>query len=206
MSVSTDANGIGAAPTLTANAQLGSYAVNASVSGAPSVAVFNLTNTAGVLGQGSLTGTSSSSSNVVNLTAEGTSDWIHWGDAALNRKAGVSAQLSGFVSPGGAQAIVYNNDPRPISWTDGSPTQASTLNTDGLYIQGIGQGFRFSAPADTSMRTLVVHVGGWFSGGTFSAHLSDGSAADFTDTTAAASGQYDRNYTLVYSTATEVKR
>jgi hypothetical protein len=70
-----------------------------------------------------------------------------------------------------------------------------------VYIFLPGQGFKFTAPADTTLRTLVVHVGGWNSGAKLTAHLSDGSAADFVDTTTNVAGQYDRNYTLTYSAA-----
>ena len=42
-------------------------------------------------------------------------------------------------------------------------------------------------------------MGGWYSAGTLTAHLSDGSAADFTDVSSSANGQFDRNYTLTYS-------
>ena len=75
-----------------------------------------------------------------------------------------------------------------------------TPNTNGLYIfiRRIGR-FSFTAPADTSTRTLVVHVGGYLSGGTLTAHLSDGSAADFVDTTAQVNVSFDRNYTLTYN-------
>ena len=43
--------------------------------------------------------------------------------------------------------------------------------------------------------------GGWNSGGTLTAHLSDGSAADYSDTTPLDSGTYSRNYTLTYRAA-----
>jgi hypothetical protein len=138
---------------------------------------------------------------LVNLTSEGSTDWEHWGDASLNHKVGVTAQLSNYTVVGTQNVLAYSNDLRPISWSDGTPTASAASDTNGLYIQGLGQGFSFTAPADTTSRTLVVHVGGWKSGGTLTAHLSDGSAADFTDTTATASGQYDRNYTLTYSGA-----
>jgi hypothetical protein len=95
----------------------------------------------------------------------------------------------------------YSNDPRPLSWNDGTPTITATNNGDGQYISGAGQGFSFTAPADTATRTLVVHVGAWNCGGTLTAHLSDGSAADFVDITANVPGQYDRNYTLTYNAA-----
>ena len=113
---------------------------------------------------------------------------MHWGDTSLNRKAGVAAQLSTYTAVGGGAVQTYPNDPRPLSWTDGAPTVSSTNNTKGIYISGTGRGFSIVAPADTSARTLIVHVGGWNSGGTLMAHLSDGSAPDFTNTTSTASG------------------
>ena len=61
-----------------------------------------------------------------------------------------------------------------------------------------GHGFTFIAPADTTLRTLIVHVGGFHSGGTLTAHLSDGSAVDYTDSSSTLNVQYDRNYTLTY--------
>ena len=59
----------------------------------------------------------------------------------------------------------------------------------------------FTAPADGTIRTLIVHVGGFQSGGTLRAHLSDGSAVDYTDTTTTSAVQYDRNYSLTYKAA-----
>ena len=94
----------------------------------------------------------------------------------------------------------YSNDLRALTWTDGAPTPSAT-NNNGLYIQYTGNGFAFTAPADTSLRNLTVHVGAWLAGATLTAHLSDGSAPDFVDTTPQATGQYDRNYTLTYQAA-----
>ena len=125
---------------------------------------------------------------------------MHWGDSALNRKAGVTAQLSSYSVVGSGSVLKYSNDLRPMSWSDGTPTVSSANNMNGVYITGIGQGFSMSAPADTSTRTVTVHVGGWNSGGTLTAQLSDGSAANYTDTTTA-SGQFDRNYVLTYNAA-----
>ena len=195
----TGSNGVATAPALTANGQAGAYVVTASVAGAGTSATYSLTNTpvAGN-GNGALTGTGTSSIATVNLTTEGGNDWVHWGDSGLTRKAGVTAQLSSYTPIGSGAVLTYSNDPRPVSWTDGTPLASATNNTNGLYVAGTGLGFSFTAPADTTSRTLTVHVGGWFSAGAFTAHLSDGSAADFTDVTAVASGQYDRNYTLVY--------
>ena len=111
----------------------------------------------------------------------------------------MAAQISTYTRVGSNAISIYNNDPRPVSWSDGSPTLDGTSNGDGVWINGLNEGFSLSAPADTTTRTLVVHVGGWYSGGTLTAHLSDGSSADFVDVTQPASGQFDRNYTLTYS-------
>jgi hypothetical protein len=196
-SVLTTANGVATAPPLTANGQTGGYAVTASVAGVPTPASFNLTNTA-LPSSGLLSGVGNSAKTAANLQSEGTSDWVHWGDASLNRKAGVAAQLSTYTVVGGGTVAKYSNDPRPLSWTSGTPTASSTNNLNGVYVSGTGGGFSITAPADTATRTIVVHVGGWNSGGTLKAHLSDGSAPNFVDTTASVSGQYDRNYTLTY--------
>jgi hypothetical protein len=197
--VVTGASGVATAPVLTANGQAGSYVVTASAAGVGNAA-FSLTNTLSVTGTGGvLGGSGASSAAAVNLTAEGGLDWVHWGDGSLNRKAGVTAQISSDNVIGTGSVLTYSNDPRPVSWTDGTPTAASSNNMNGIYISGVGQGFSFTAPADTTARTLVAHVGGWNSGGTLTAHLSDGSAPDFVDVTSAASGQFDRNYTLSYS-------
>jgi len=195
--VTTNSSGIATAPALTANGQVGNYTVNATMAGVSNPAVFSLSNT---IGGGSLSGSGNSSSATANLTTEGSADWVHWGDGVLNRKNGVSAQISDYAEVGSGQVSTYNNDPRTLSWTDGTPT-ASASNSNGVYIFSLNNGFAFTAPADGNRRSLTVHLGGWLSGGTLTAHLSDQSAGDFVDTTAPASGQYDRNYTLTYSAA-----
>jgi hypothetical protein len=153
---------------------------------------------------GTLSGSGTSVTTAASLTTEGTTDWIHWGETPLNRK-NVTAQLTSYTAIGGGTVFSYNDDLRPLSWTDGSPTATSTNNKNGVYVDGTGNGFSFTAPADTSTRTLTVHVGGWRSGGTLLAHLSDGSAADFVDTAPAATGQYDRNYVISYKAASAAK-
>jgi hypothetical protein len=199
--VTTNASGVATAPALTANGAVGAYAVTASVSGVSAPASFSLTNTAGVVGGGSLTGSGTSAASAVNLTTEGILDWEHFGDGSLNRKAGVTPQLTSYTVVGNGSVFFYGNDPRPISWSDGTPAASSSNNLNGIYINGVGQGFSLTAPANTTSRTLVVHVGGWNSGGTLTALLSDGSAPEFIDTTDTASGQFDRNYTLTYNAA-----
>ena len=119
----------------------------------------------------------------------------------MDHKATGGGLISSYTVVGSGTVSPYSNDPRPLSWSDGTPTATSSNNTSGGFIAGIGNGFSITAPADTTQRTLTVYVGGWNSGGRLVAHFSDGSAVDFTDTTATASGQYDRTYTLAYAAA-----
>ena len=196
----TSSGGIATSPALAANGLTGSYIVTAGVSGVatPSVS-FSLTNTAASSGSGgTLAGAVTTSAADASLTAEGPTDWVHWGDTTINRKSG-PARISNYTLVGGATAVAYANDPRALSWTDGAPTVSSAANRNGLYVAGTGKGFSLMAPADPTLRTLTVHVGGWKSGGTLTAHLSDGSSVDFVDTSATAPGQYDRNYTFTYT-------
>jgi hypothetical protein len=198
----TNSSGVATAPVFTANATAGTYTVTASVSGVATPANFTLTNNAVVTTNGSLSGSGDSVATGANLTAEGGLDWEHWDSVvSQNHKAGVSPQLSAFTLVGSGSLSWYTNDPRGLSWTDGTPTASSTGSTSGVFVGGAGNGFMFTAPADTSSRTLTVHVGGYQGSATLTAHLSDGSAADFVDTTTVVAGQFDRNYRLTYNAA-----
>ncbi len=196
----TNSSGIATAPALTANSQTGSYTLVAIITGAAPAVSFSLTNNARSSSGGALSGSGNSNAGTYNLTVEGPTDWVHWGDASLSRKTGVAAQISNYVVVGSGGVLSYTNDPRALSWTDGNPT-ASGSNNNGVYINSLQNGFSFTVPAGTAPHTLTVHVGGWLSGGTFTAHLSDGSAIDFLDSTTPSGGQYDRNYVLSYQAA-----
>ena len=196
--VVTGSNGIAVSPLPIANAQAGSYAVTASIAGTTATATFSLSNIAGSGPPGALTGVGNSSTTMGNLTSEGSADWEHWGDAALNRKSGVTPLISNYSVVGSGAVYSYNNDLRTLTWTDGTPDGIGT-NNSGIYVNSLQNGFSFTVPADSTPRVLTVHVGGWLSGGTLTAHLSDGSATDFVDSTSPTGGQYDRNYTLTYN-------
>lgn len=147
---------------------------------------------------GSLTGTSTSSSATVNLTTDGTTDWAHW--FGYDRKASGGSKISNYAIVGSGTVSNYTNDLRTLRWSDGTPT-ASGSNKNGIYIAGINNGFQITAPADLTRRTLKVYVGGWNSGGTLIARLSDGSALDYVNTVYSSTGQYNAVYTLTYRAA-----
>src|SRR6266481_5962466 len=97
----------------------------------------------------------------VNLTTEGTSDWIHWGRSDVNdvdRKITGLSQISNFTTIGSGTTVVRLTDsPSKSSWTDGTPTLTATNNPGGVYINnfdGPGRGFQFTVPADLLSRVL----------------------------------------------------
>ncbi len=153
--------------------------------------------------QGSLTGAVVSGTATVNLTAEGSSDWAHWSGYA--HKANGGTQISNFSIVGAGTGRSYTNDLRTCTWSDGTPTTSGS-NKNGVYISGIGNGFQITAPADATARTLKVYIGGWISGGTLTAQLSDGSAANYVNSSLSGTGQYDGVYTISYKAAAPGKQ
>jgi hypothetical protein len=140
-------------------------------------------NTAG----GSLSGSSvkpPTLPTLVNLTTEGTADWVHWGariDGVLDRKASVVQQISDFVEIGENTAERYADNYTGFSWTDGTPTVRATNTTTGVFIPGLTNGFELTLPADTTTRTLKLYVGLYAAQGKFQAWLSDFSARAYAD-------------------------
>ena len=118
----------------------------------------------------------------------------------FNHKAGVQQQISNYTLVGAIAPTRYANNAIGYSWTDGSPVVSATNSTTGLFVTGAGGGFSLTLPADTSVRTLKVYVGAWRTQGRLVAHLSDGSAVDYVDTSLSNSagvttlGVYTLNY------------
>ena len=157
---------------------------------------------------GLLTGTISrpTANAVVNLTTEGTSDWATWGhtdQSSFDHKSLVTSLIPNYTGLGNTQAVQFTTYHIGFSWTDGMPTVADTNSTTGVYKNGDGEGFSITVPADTATRTLRLYSGGQSPSTTkVVAHLSDGSAADYTASTMFGSGdtgaQYERMVTLTY--------
>ena len=155
----------------------------------------------------SLSGSSSSSTSTVNLTSVGTLDWAHWGDGVpgLVRKTGTSI-ISSYTVIGGATVTANTTDTRRMGWSNGTPTASGSSNKNGVSVSGAGYGFQLTVPADAQARTVKVYVSGSNSSGTFTAHLSDGSAPDYTNTTSLTGGTFDRTYTVNYTAGSSGKQ
>src|SRR2546425_2318097 len=75
---------------------------------------------------GSFTGVPRGS--IVNLTAEGPIDWVHWGlytESSLNHKAGVPQLIGDFSVTGNSNAFLaayqFSDNYNGYSWNDGTP-------------------------------------------------------------------------------------
>ena len=148
---------------------------------------------------GAIVGSGAVSTASVNLTTTGTSDWASW--PAYDHKNTGNAQISDFAFLG-AVASSYSNDPRTLSWNDGTTTPCAS-SSDGVSVTGTSNGFLITVPADVATRTLKLYVGGSNSRGMLTARLSDGSAPDFVDTGFSSTGRYDVVYTLNYHAASD---
>ncbi len=155
---------------------------------------------------GVLSGSQTTPPTNVNLPSEGTADWAHWGLTAantFNHKSGVSPQISNYTVIGSGTPQRYSNNPNLYTWTGGTPSASTTNTPTGVFVTGLNNGFQITVPADTTQKTLKLFVGVWFAGGKLEASLSDGSAANFVDTSVVNStGTKNALYTLNYQAGT----
>src|SRR5207248_6492255 len=100
----------------------------------------------------------------------------------FDHKAGIIPQISNYTVVGAGAVNNFTNNPSGYTWTGGTPDASATNSTTGIYISGRNNGFIISAPADATSRTLTVYVGVRKTRGKMVAHLSDGSAADYVNT------------------------
>lgn len=168
--------------------------------GAPSTNV-----SVSVLPGGSLTALFGAQTATVNLSAEGTQDWAHWGlssESSFDHKAGVSSQISNYTVLGAGAISRFSDLSYTHVWNDGTPTQAATTTT-GVFASGAaGNGFRITAPADTNTRTMRLYVGAWYARAQFRAELSDGSApVSVDDFVIAQTGTANHVYEITYKAA-----
>jgi hypothetical protein len=145
--------------------------------------------------------------STLNLTTEGTADWAHWGltDASsFDHKANVVQQISN-VTAIGTTALRFGGNPSvwtSHSWSDGTPTASASATPSLVYFQGTGHGYEFTAPADTTLRTLRVYLGSTNSLSQVEVSLSDGSVAPYVTTIDVGSTATPKVITVTYRAAT----
>jgi hypothetical protein len=118
----------------------------------------------------------------IDLSAEGTHDWAHWGleeTNLFNRKLTALPRISNISLLGTAPVQSLTNTPTVFTWTNGTPVTA-TNTTNQLLITGVDSGFEIVAGGDTTTRSLKLCFGLVAASAIVEASLSDGSAAAFT--------------------------
>jgi hypothetical protein len=140
----------------------------------------------------------------VDVSEEGTADWVHWGhrvsdDTAAakvlngpaaqecadakcaNRKRGVQQQISTLEVVGGVAANrLRDPQARKFTWNDGAPVLAAAAQGC-ITVAGVNNGFSVSVSADKTLRTLRLYVSVKQGRAQFSGRLSDNSAKAVTD-------------------------
>jgi hypothetical protein len=128
---------------------------------------------------GAITISSGAVPGTVDLTAEGTRDWVHWGEQStfsLERdKKGGFAILEGAPT---APRFRHGLSPQQFTWTGGDPVDHTDGTTTGIRTCGKNNGFSISAPAGDTTRTLKLYVGIISGKGSLSAKLTTGSATE----------------------------
>ena len=128
-----------------------------------------------------LTGAHTNIPATVDLTAEGTLDWLHAGLATatdVNHKSGGSPLLVLTAKGTGGQYGMYQP---AYTWSNGTPTASATTN-GGIYMNGVGNGATLTMPVSATTRTVNVYLTAFNAHATLTAHLSDGAVADYSDT------------------------
>jgi hypothetical protein len=131
----------------------------------------------------------------VDLTAEGTADWLHAGlmtASDVNRKSGGAPLLVLTTKGAGGQYGMYQPT---YSWSNGTPTVSATTN-GGIYMNGVGSGATLTMTAAATTRTVNVYVTAFNAHATLTAHLTDGAVADYSDTQAVGTANTFFKYTV----------
>ncbi|MGX6605301.1 hypothetical protein ACWKSP_24660 [Micromonosporaceae bacterium Da 78-11] len=113
----------------------------------------------------------------VDLSAEGTRDWVHWGEEgtfSLERdKQGGFAILEGAPT---APRFRHALSPQRFAWSGGDPVDRTDGTPSGIRTCGKGNGFTVSVPAATKTRVLRLYVGTFAARGRLEAKISTGKA------------------------------
>ncbi|NES15164.1 hypothetical protein G3554_11750 [Micromonospora sp. PPF5-17] len=115
---------------------------------------------------------------LVDLTAAGPTDWVHWGllgaGAPVHRRNG-----SGEIRDEGGRGerVSYSNNPEAYTWRDGTPVESASGTMSGVYTCGKGSGFSLAVAADGRERTVRLYAGLWMARARLDLRLSGGGPA-----------------------------
>jgi hypothetical protein len=138
---------------------------------------------------GSLQGSVAAPPASVDLTAEGTTDWAHWGLTAagsFDHKTAVAQQVPNvtLVNATAGNLNRYTDNFSAYSWIDGTPTAQASGSKTGVFLYCTNNppaGFQLTVPATNLLRRLKVYVGLFAAQARLDAWLSDWSAPPYSD-------------------------
>jgi hypothetical protein len=144
----------------------------------------------------------------VDLTADGNSDWAHWGYSSasdFDHKLTGGGQISNFQQVGINAPTQYGDNLVIYRWSDGQSGGGHHAMTDvdgtttGVYV--LTGGLKITAPADGTVRRLRLYVGQIDAQGQIDASLSDNSAPAVSDHSYTSTGGTPINivYILTYA-------
>jgi hypothetical protein len=151
---------------------------------------------------GTLAGSVGTPPTTLDLTAEGRTDWAHWGLASpssFDHKAGVLQRIPNVTLLHATASALnqYADNLTAYSWTGGTPTAAAGGSTTGIFLYGTNNppgGFQLTVPATNTLRWLKVYVGLYAAQARLDAWLSDFSAVPYSD--ASLSAAYQNAYAV----------
>ncbi len=92
--------------------------------------------------------TAETTPKIVNLSAEGKTDWTHWGRihgvTILNRKTSVRPAIGELVKVGVRELHTFENNPTTFAWSDGAPATEVKQTRSGAFTYGQNAGKRSS--------------------------------------------------------------
>lgn len=161
---------------------------------------------------GELTATIAAPPGTVDLTQQGTADWILFGrdvNVDVDRKANVAPLIHTTTEPsiGGVSLIdwaySYFYDDNLITYAAEDGNNQFAPVTCGIFLPNPGSGFEFAVDAGTAERTVNIYLGAYRAQGKLEAYLSDGSAVPFVDTSTDSGATNVKNqvYSLTYHAA-----
>ncbi|WDZ87098.1 hypothetical protein [Micromonospora cathayae] len=112
---------------------------------------------------------------VVDLSAVGGRDWVHWGlrggDSVVRKRDG-SGEIVDRGGSGGRGG--HDTNPELFRWRDGTPVRSIAGTSTGVYACGAGNGFALAVAGNGEVRTVRLYAGLWMARGRLEARLSTG--------------------------------
>lgn len=137
----------------------------------------------------------------VDLSAEGTQDWVHWGylwEQQVDRKYGCPQQIAATAVVGSSYDGPYwvGASINRFAWNDGTPTATVPETHTGILFVRLNHGLQITCPAGTTSKRLKLYLGATQARATLTAVLSGNDAPGYTNTSLLTYGETNAVATL----------